>query len=281
MTKKFYHVEILKDLHFYFCEVNHEQRSAWVKFGDLDIPNNSSYNDTKYTSRSKTFYTQGADGMKNLISSLDAREISYTSYIAYFSNTISDTPEIPKIHSVEMSLMVFTSDNCPLVVHMGIFRSPTYTGDIHKNISMMLHGQAAKTMISINSSKLYMISAPIDTMREKFYDLILDYPDSVWLTPGITQPDPYLEKNDEELNKIIKESQLCKSKLLLAKQALNIKSKPTLYPLVYEDDILHIKDQNSQIVHSIPIKVREANHLVYGRLLRYTDDYNPISYLQP
>jgi DNA-binding transcriptional regulator/RsmH inhibitor MraZ len=78
---------------------------------------------------------------------------------------------VPNQNQVEMAMTVSSSGGVPFVLHMGISRWISYmqeseaTAPLHKDISTFLHGFAAKTMLMQDHTKRFLITTPLDTMR--------------------------------------------------------------------------------------------------------------------
>ena len=73
------------------------------------------------------------------------------------------------LNSVQMQVSVSTHSKTPFQMHMGIFANPVVVRDQRlrpKNLSMELHGFCAAAMEKHDSSKVYMITLPIQIMRE-------------------------------------------------------------------------------------------------------------------
>jgi|GEM_PF-4686110 len=90
------------------------------------------------------------------------------------SKNIAQTSDITA-DCVEMAVPVMTDKDAPMVTHMGIGRSFYYmiraiedpkAFPLHGNLAMDLHSFAAKIIKIRDPKKLYMMTAPVPTMRE-------------------------------------------------------------------------------------------------------------------
>lgn len=70
---------------------------------------------------------------------------------------------------VQMTMAVLTAPEVPFALFMGISRSLTFIvegGHAHRGIATMLQGFAAKVLRMLDNSKLYVITTPLEKMRE-------------------------------------------------------------------------------------------------------------------
>ena len=91
---------------------------------------------------------------------LEALEYSHEKdvYVAYISSTALST----RTAQIEMAMTVTASD--PISSHMGIFRNLHYTATKHSNISMKLHGYAAKAVSELYKGIKFMVNFPMNNM---------------------------------------------------------------------------------------------------------------------
>lgn len=84
---------------------------------------------------------------------------------------------------VEMFISISTCDSAPFTSHMGITRSESYIGEKHKALSPKLHSFAAKSMLSLSDTKLYMITTPVPIMGKILLEEFVKrgYEDSAFL----------------------------------------------------------------------------------------------------
>lgn len=89
-------------------------------------------------------------------------------WVAYVSNREKSTHR----HQIEMCVTITIGDlfvggekvEQSFASNMGIFRNLDYTGSKHRQISMELHGFAAKAMSEIYKNMKFMINFPLDNM---------------------------------------------------------------------------------------------------------------------
>lgn len=106
---------------------------------------------------------------------LALKQVSSDIWIAYaYQGTID---EIKKGHiykeNIEMSMTVLTTDESPIVSHMGISRNPlnicrykkTNEGAPHKAISVPFQSFAAQVMREMDPNKAFMVNKPTPIMR--------------------------------------------------------------------------------------------------------------------
>jgi hypothetical protein len=93
-------------------------------------------------------------------------------WIAYVCTKSPDSLDISAT-DIEMVVTVLTTDNSPMVMHIGILRTFGYmlTASqnreikLHSNLSIKLHSFAASVTLYRYPNKLYMITAPVPVMR--------------------------------------------------------------------------------------------------------------------
>ena len=68
------------------------------------------------------------------------------------------------LEHIEMSMSLGVVEPT-LYSPVGILRNPLYTGDVHKNISLLFHGAAAMAMKTIHPEMSIMLTKPAQSMR--------------------------------------------------------------------------------------------------------------------
>jgi len=74
---------------------------------------------------------------------------------------------------IEMSVAVILDEKSPLEVHLGIARGLRYIenmGAYHKDISILLHGFGAKTILQQYPQKRYVVTNPLQSMAKIFLE---------------------------------------------------------------------------------------------------------------
>ena len=148
------------------------QKRGKVFFTFIEVTNNTRmWLDFANKQKSLPNYEIIGGGVNGFIQSLKNRN-AYK-FIAYMSNedhTKESTITVNNFKDIEMLVTVCTTENCPFVMHMGIFRPSTYEGVKHPNMSMILHGFAASRILAetFATHKKYMITAPLESMRKIF-----------------------------------------------------------------------------------------------------------------
>jgi hypothetical protein len=83
--------------------------------------------------------------------------------------------------SIEMCFSLFIDKISPITTHMGIFRNWKYFSNglfnikSHKNLSSYLHSFSAKISQLLYKNKKYMITNPVNKMREIFKKSLIEY----------------------------------------------------------------------------------------------------------
>ena len=156
-----YHYQESDDLHFYMTQVTADNYEAWKEYAE---------------EKSKKSLKKGLSvaqenieiGLKAFTPSLEYYGHEGTEvYVVYAANTELSDPTIPsRPESIEMFVSSMTSKGAPFMSNTGITRAQAYEGIKHSELSMKLHGFAAKIMHMIHPDIHYMINAPVPKMLE-------------------------------------------------------------------------------------------------------------------
>ena len=256
-----YHLEE-PDLHFYMVRVNDHNADLWREYAKAE---ESVYGNNRAKSKASI-------GVVGFIPSLRYYDNDATeTWVAFVSNRELANPSIPVTGSIEMCVTMMTSEHAPFTSHVGIFRSPSYSGEDHKNLAMQLHSFIAKATLEEHPNKYYMINTPaqhmtgiiIDALEKHFGDsrehIFFGNGNNTYPTETIDQ----LEANHASLknagyyttDRMIESVYKCVKNLNLAKQKEALESGKLVQPIhaSSEEDYrscsyFQIKDQENNVL---------------------------------
>lgn len=154
-----YHIEAENGLHFYMVKVNDSNAQAWQDWARIEENASRSVGISKAQAKAST-------GIVGFLPSFRYYDNNDTeTWVAFASNEKLSDPSLPSSHSIEMAVTMMTSGG-PFSSHIGVFRPPSYKGEIHKGLAMRLHGFTAKATLEHHHDKEYMITVPESRMRE-------------------------------------------------------------------------------------------------------------------
>jgi hypothetical protein len=119
-------------------------------------------------------YSSGQkDGLSGFDASFEFDNSKHQLWIVYaYTSELTSKNQPLQEDKIEMYMSVMTTDTAPMTTHMGIQRSYMYLYNEraggHSRISVPLHSFAAKIMLIIYPSKLYMITTPVGGMKRTF-----------------------------------------------------------------------------------------------------------------
>lgn len=152
-----------RDVDFYFILEKIETKKQWEFW--------NGYNQTlSYMSTSRMKDECGKEaGLIDAASIFrEAIKCQGVAWVAYAATKDFPLLEWEEKKNIELAFAVLTQPDIPFQIHRGISRNEDYTGPQHPSISLDLHAFAARAMRKINPLKRYVISDPLEKMREIF-----------------------------------------------------------------------------------------------------------------
>lgn len=158
-----YHYESASDLHFYMTKVTDDNVENWDKYAaqEDDLSDNFRYNSSS-CGLAKSKAGVGICAFHNSLKYYDHFETE--TWVAYAANKNIENPSQPTSGAIEMFVTSSTSEHAVFMTNSGIARAPSYDGNTHSQLSMKVHGFAAKIMLKMHENLAYMINSPANTM---------------------------------------------------------------------------------------------------------------------
>lgn len=117
-------------------------------------------------------------GLYSMLEMLESHSQNNHCWISFASAVAAGSPAEVRREDVIMSVTVTLAPDCAIAVHMGINRSLSFqlkqlrlppserhpSADFPVNLSVLVHCFAARTLLRLHGSPLYMFSVPVDAM---------------------------------------------------------------------------------------------------------------------
>ncbi|WP_165380298.1 hypothetical protein [Candidatus Finniella inopinata] len=168
------------DVYFVLEKLTNETINRWQTYGDNAFPPRGKNGGNEGFRESLTYY---------------GRTDTWVAYAASKNPKIEELVmgtgvSLDKKSHIEMVFCVHMNENCPVTTHMGIYRpyasQEMVNGDVvmrhdcHKNLSVELHGFAAKVSRLMKGKKHIMVTRPLKVMGDILVRNFADKPNQIW-----------------------------------------------------------------------------------------------------